>query len=121
MALGGVIGLTLGILIGVGTYLGLVRIPARYLFGVTSALLAFLAAGMAAQAVAFLQQADTTTILGSTLWDSSGFLSDKSVLGRVLHTLIGYNDHPTAMEVLVYAATLATIVVLTRAQAGRVS
>lgn len=121
MALGGAIGLGLGILIGVGTYIGLVRIPARYLFGVTSALLAFLAAGMAAQAVAFLQQADTIRILGATLWDSSGLLSNKSVIGRVLHTLIGYNDHPTAIEALAYAATLATIAVLTRAQATRVS
>jgi high-affinity iron transporter len=120
MALGGAIGLALGILIGLGTYVGLVRVPARYLFGVTSALLAFLAAGMAAQAVAFLQQADQIRIFGATLWDTSGLLSDKSVLGRVLHTLVGYNDHPTAMEAVAYAMTLLVIAVLTRAQAGPV-
>jgi high-affinity iron transporter len=117
MVLGGGIGLALGVLVGVLTYRGLLKIPARYLFGITSALLAFLAAGMAAQAVAFLQQADVIPTLGATLWDSSVLLSDKSILGRVLHTLVGYNDHPTAIEAVVYAATLATILLLTRALA----
>ena len=39
-------------------------------------------------------------------------MSDSSFLGRALHTLIGYVDQPTAMQVVVYAATLATIIVL---------
>jgi high-affinity iron transporter len=33
-------------------------------------------------------------------------------LGRALHTLIGYVDQPTAMQVVVYVATLGTITVL---------
>jgi high-affinity iron transporter len=33
-------------------------------------------------------------------------------LGRALHTLIGYVDQPTAMQLIVYMATLATIAVL---------
>jgi high-affinity iron transporter len=119
MILGGVIGLALGVLLGVLTYRGLLKIPTRYLFGVTSALLAFLAAGMAAQAVAFLQQANEITMLSTTLWDSSVFLSDKSLLGRVLHTLFGYNDHPTTIEALVYAGTLASILVLSKVVAPR--
>jgi high-affinity iron transporter len=39
-------------------------------------------------------------------------LSDSSFLGRALHTLIGYVDQPTAMQLMVYAATLAVIIVL---------
>ena len=64
------------------TYLGLVTIPTRYLFGVTSALIALLAAGMAAQAIAFLEQADILTALDETVWDTSWILSDLSYLGR---------------------------------------
>lgn len=112
MALGGCIGLVLGSLVCLATYLGLVTIPARYLFGVTSTLIAFLAAGLAAQAIAFLQQAAIITALDETVWDTSWLLSDSSFLGRALHTLIGYVDQPTAMQLIVYAATLATIVVL---------
>jgi high-affinity iron transporter len=112
MVVGGFIGLLLGSLVCLMTYLGLVTIPARYLFSVTSALIALLAAGMAAQAIAFLEQANLLTALDETAWDTSWILSDSSFLGRALHTLIGYVDQPTAMQVLVYAATLATIVLL---------
>jgi high-affinity iron transporter len=109
---GGFIGLVLGALVCLLTYLGLVTIPTRYLFGVTSALIALLAAGMAAQAIAFLEQANILTALDETVWDTSWILSDSSFLGRALHTLIGYVDQPTAMQLIVYAATLAIIAVL---------
>jgi high-affinity iron transporter len=109
---GGLVGLALGSMVCLLTYLGLVTIPSRYLFGVTSALIALLAAGMAAQAIAFLEQANILTTLDETVWDTSWILSDSSFLGKALHTLIGYVDQPTAMQVVVYAATLAVIVVL---------
>ena len=112
MVAGGFIGLVLGSLVCLMTYLGLVTIPARYLFSVTSALIALLAAGMAAQAIAFLEQANILTVGGETVWDTSWILSDSSFLGRALHTLIGYVDQPTAMQVVVYAGTLATIILL---------
>jgi len=112
MVAGGVVGLILGSSVCLLTYFGLVTIPTRYLFGVTSALIALLAAGMAAQAIAFLEQANIVTALDQTVWDTSWILSDSSFLGRALHTLIGYVDQPTAMQLVVYAATLATIAVL---------
>ena len=112
MVAGGLIGLVLGSLVCLLTYLGLITIPTRYLFGVTSALIALLAAGMAAQAIAFLEQADILTAFDQTVWDTSWILSDSSFLGRALHTLIGYVDQPTAMQLMVYAATLAVIIVL---------
>jgi high-affinity iron transporter len=112
LALGGVLGLALGGLVGVGTYLGLVHIPARYLFGVTSALIAFLAAGMAAQAIAFLQQANKLHALSTPVWDTSGILSDTSLPGRALHTLVGYTDQPTGMQIVAYVGTLGVIFVL---------
>ena len=109
MVAGGFIGLILGSLVCLMTYLGLITIPTRYLFGVTSTLIAFLAAGLAAQAISFLQQADILTALDQTVWDTSWILSDSSYLGRALHTLIGYVDQPTAMQLIVYAATLTVI------------
>jgi high-affinity iron transporter len=109
MLAGGVIGLILGFLVCLLTYLGLVTIPMRYLFGVTSTLIALLAAGMAAQAIAFLQQADILTAFDQTVWNTSWILRDDSWLGRALHTLIGYVDKPTAMQLIVYAATLIII------------
>jgi len=97
-------------------YLGLLTIPARYLFSFTSGLITLLAAGLAAQAVAFLQQAGYVEVLTSTVWDTSWLLSDDSVLGRLLHTLIGYTDRPNGAQVLVYLLTVSFIWGLMRLQ-----
>ena len=115
LIIGGMIGLALGCGVSALTFLGLVRIPGRYLFGVTTVLITFLAAGLAAQSVVFLQQAGILTALEGTIWDTSAVLSDSSLLGRVLHTLIGYTDQPSGMQLLVYAVTLIVIFSLTKA------
>jgi len=113
------IGSALGLAAGVGvtavTYFGLVTIPPRRLFAVTTVLISFLAAGLAAQAALFLQQAGVLAVLEQTAWDTSAILSDTSLIGRVLHTLIGYSDQPSVLQVIVYVATLAIIVILTKA------
>jgi high-affinity iron transporter len=114
VALGGVSGLVLGALVCVLTYAGLVRIPARKLFAVTTVLIALLAAGMAAQAAAFLEKANALTAMNNVVWDSAWLLSDSSIPGKALHTLIGYTDQPTAMQLIVYAAILAVTFVLMR-------
>ena len=114
---GGFAGLALGALVSALTYFGLLKIPSRYLFAVTSVLIALLAAGMAAQAVAYLEQANAVTALETILWDSSNILSDSSLVGRALHTLVGYTDRPTEMQALAYLATLALMFVLMRTAA----
>jgi high-affinity iron transporter len=114
LLLGGFGGLALGAGLSGLTYLGLVRVPARHLFKVTSVMIAFLAAGMAAQAASFLEQAGAIDFMGETAWDSSAFLSEKSILGRVLHTLVGYSDQPTLFQLVIYLATLLVIYGLTR-------
>jgi high-affinity iron transporter len=112
---GSILGLLAGVAVTAVTYLGLVTIPQRHLFAVTTLLISFLAAGLAAQAVLFLQQAGVITALSETAWDTSAILSDTSLFGRVLHTLIGYSDQPSVLQVVVYVLTLALIVALTKA------
>ncbi|MBS0528901.1 MAG: FTR1 family protein [Proteobacteria bacterium] len=114
VAFGGAAGLLLGAIVCALTYLGLLRIPMRALFGTTTVLIALLAAGMAAQAVAFLMQANWLTALNSVAWDSGWLLSDSSLVGRALHTLIGYTDQPTMMQLAVYIAVLVVTFVLMR-------
>lgn len=116
---GSLLGLLAGVVLATVTYFGLVTIPQRRLFAVTTLLISFLAAGLASQAAHFLQQAGVVTALSGTAWDTSALLSDSSLLGRVLRTLIGYSDQPSALQVIVYAATLATIFVLTKLLGGR--
>jgi high-affinity iron transporter len=114
VAFGGVLGLASGGAVCLLTYFGLLRIPARALFTTTTVLIALLAAGMAAQATAFLERANWLTALDNVVWDSGWLLPDSSLAGRALHTLIGYTDQPTAMQLIVYIAILLITFVLMR-------
>jgi len=116
---GGVLGLAGGAAIGAVIYLGLLTIPVRRLFAVTSWLILLLAAGMASQGAAFLMQANLLPSLGNELWDTSSILSERSMLGLLLHVLVGYSAQPAGIQVIFYLATLLTIGTLMRV-VGRV-
>jgi high-affinity iron transporter len=119
LALGGVIGLVLGALVCILTYAGLISIPMRSLFAVTTVLITLLAAGMAAQAAAFLEKANWLTAMDNVVWDTSWLLDESSIPGKALHTLIGYTDQPTAMQLAVYVAVLVITFVLMRLSASQ--
>ena len=114
MVAGGGLGLLGGALVSALMYFGLLTVPAGKLFQVTSWLITLLAAGMAAQAVAFLERANWLTPLDTVVWDSAWLLSETSIAGRTMHTLIGYTDQPTEMQILIYVAVLLTTVTLMR-------
>ena len=114
LAIGGMIGLALGGAVCLLTYFGLMHIPPRALFATTTVLITLLAAGMAAQAVAFLERANWLNSLDTVAWDTTWLLSEKSIVGRAMHTLIGYTDQPTEMQLLVYLGVLVVTVMLMR-------
>ena len=109
LAFGGIMGLVLGVGVCLLTYFGLMNIPPRALFATTTVLISLLAAGMAAQAVAFLERANWLSSLDAVAWDSEWLLSEKSIAGRTLHTLIGYTDQPSGLQLVVYTLTLIII------------
>jgi high-affinity iron transporter len=109
MLLGGAIGIIAGVTIGYTLYKGLLRIPMRWFFSATSLLVLLLAAGMASQAAHYLIQADIIPSLASPLWDTSAVLPEKSVLGMLLHSLIGYEATPAGMQLVFYVTTLVAI------------
>jgi high-affinity iron transporter len=112
MLAGGLLGLVAGVAFGAMLYFGLVAIPTRHLFSVTSALLLLLAAGMAMQAAGFLVQAGKLPALADPLWDTSAWLSEQSVTGQVLHALMGYVARPSGMQVLFFVSVALTLGVL---------
>jgi len=111
---GGALGLAAGAAVSALMYFGLLTIPAGRLFQVTSGLITLLAAGMAAQAVLFLQNGGYIEILNGTVWDTSWVLREDSIPGRLLHTLIGYVEAPNGAQLLVYIVTIVVILVLMR-------
>jgi high-affinity iron transporter len=55
----------------------------------------------------------------STVWDTSWLLPQDTIVGRLLHTLIGYSDAPNGLQLISYAATIAVITLLMRWENGR--
>jgi high-affinity iron transporter len=115
MLSGGLLGVGAGAGISFLLYRGLVAIPVRHLFTVTHWMIAFLAAGMAAQAAALLASDDLLPSWGSRLWDTHALLPDDHVLGRTLHVLVGYADRPSGIQLAAWAATLLFLAVAERA------
>jgi len=112
MLAGGLLGLAGGVALGALMYFGLLRIPTRQLFTVTSWLLLLLAAGMAAQAAGYLVQAGKLPTLADPLWDTSAVVPEGGIVGQALHALIGYVERPSGMQVLFFLVTGLTIGVL---------
>ena len=109
MVEGGIIGIAAGTAVGATIYFGLLGIPTRHLFTVTSWMITLLAAGMASQAVIFLSAAGLIDIMDTPVWDTSWILSDDSIAGRIIHTLTGYTDRPNAVQLTVWAVTILVI------------
>lgn len=106
---GGILGVVAGGLVSALTYQGMLKIPMRHFFTVTNALITLLAAGMAAQSVSYLEKAGVSTLFSETLWDSSWLLSETSIPGRALHTLFGYVDQPSLMQLIAYIAVIVVV------------
>lgn len=109
LILGGVFGVGAGILAGFVIYYGLMKLPTKKIFTVTNWLLMLLVSGMVAQAFGFLSAAGKVPDLIPMVWDTSRFISEESLLGRVIHVLIGYTARPTGIQVLAYFLTLAGV------------
>jgi high-affinity iron transporter len=114
MVIGGALGLLAGAAVSALMFLGLLTIPAGKLFSVTSGLITLLAAGMAAQAIIFLQNGGWLEYFTSTLWDTSWLLKEDSIGGKLMHTLVGYSEAPNGAQLIAYMATIAMILVLMR-------
>ncbi len=114
----GGLGLAAGALVGLGLYLGLMRIPTRHVFSVTNLLVALLAGSLASQLARALAQAGVIQRWTEPLWDSSHLLSPESALGTLLHGLVGYDAHPSGAQLAAYAAVLMFIYTGTRLLRG---
>jgi high-affinity iron transporter len=111
---GGLLGVAAGAIFTALTYAGLLAIPARRIFVVMSMMITLLAAGLATQAAQFLAAAGVVEVLSGQVWDTSAWLSEDSMVGKLLHTLIGYTQQPSELQLLVYVGVIVAMVVLMR-------
>lgn len=116
VAIGSGIGFGIGISVGLLMFYAL--LPLRSPLGrwVPVILLGLFGGNMLAQAALHLIQADWLQS-GPVLWDSSAWLPEHGVAGRLMYSLVGYESSPSAAQAVSYAA--GTAAVLGAALAGR--
>jgi high-affinity iron transporter len=106
---GSVIGAGIGISVGTVFYYALLNLGRRAA-GLTGAvLLSLVAAGMIAQAVQLLIQADWLPSQ-YPLWDSSWLVEEQTVTGQLLYALVGYEATPTLLQIVFYVAAIGVLV-----------
>ncbi|MEJ0009798.1 MAG: FTR1 family protein [Alphaproteobacteria bacterium] len=111
---GSALGFALGLVVGLALYYGLLKMPARQMLKVTGWMLILLVAGLASQAVEFLSAAGYFTGMSAQMWDTSWLLSQGSILGKALHSLIGYTARPSLIQVVTYFGALALMLLIIR-------
>ncbi|MBX5458215.1 MAG: FTR1 family protein [Thermogemmatispora sp.] len=107
LMLGALVGLALAVALCFLIYRLGYRLDYRRFFRVMGLLLLFFAAGLLGNAVQTMQEELHWLPFGTrVLWDSSGWLSEESTVGSLLHGLLGYSDAPTLLQTCVYVAFL---------------
>lgn len=118
---GGMLGAVAAATIGLLIYFGLLKLSVRHLFSTTGILLTLLAAGLTAQAAGYLSAAGLIPDLIPELWDTSAILSTENLLGSIAHSLLGYTERPSGVQLLFYVVTLGFITLMTRKYAPQKS
>ncbi|HZO72466.1 MAG TPA: FTR1 family protein [Ktedonobacteraceae bacterium] len=104
------LGALLGLLVAIGLCVLIYRLgyrlDYRLFFRVMGILLIFFAAGLLGNAIQNLQTLGWLTIGTTPLWNISHILSQESVIGDLLHGMVGYSDAPSRLQGLFYVAYL---------------
>jgi high-affinity iron transporter len=102
LLIGGALGLIVAFVIAFFIYRLGAKINLKIFFRVLGIVLMFFAAGLLADAVENLQQLGWLSIGTHVMWNSSGAITESSNIGDILHSMLGYADHPTIMQGVVY-------------------
>jgi len=100
--IGAFLGLTAVVIIAYLLFRSLIRLNLARFFQITSIILVLFAAGLVAHGVHEFNEAGLIPPIIDHLWDINHILDERSTLGELLKTLLGYNGNPSLTEVISY-------------------
>lgn len=106
--LGALLGVLVAVGIGIAIYRFGVRINLKRFFQWTGVFILFVAAGILSGALGNLHEAGIWNSLQTPVYDLSRILPVSGVTGTILSGVFGYQESPTAGEVILYAVFLVT-------------
>ncbi len=108
LLLGAVLGLAVALVIAYAIFKLGRRLNIGLFFRIVGIVLMVFAAGLLADAVQNMQELGWLPFLDHALWNTSSYLSESSSIGDVFHSLLGYADHPTVLQAIVWVGYLVS-------------
>ena len=108
---GGILGFSIAASAGAALYYGAAKFPLKQFFLVSAVAVIVLGAGLLSNGLLELYHARVIADLGQHLWDTDSHLPMTSSMGKLLHTVLGYDSAPTVGQIVAYWGYL--VIVLT--------
>ncbi|MHB1337124.1 MAG: FTR1 family iron permease [Candidatus Humimicrobiaceae bacterium] len=114
LIIGGAIGIISSIILALIFFISTIKVNISLFFKITGILIMFIAAGLFSGSVHEFEEAGFLPVIKDNVYNISKFISKDSVAGGVLKSLFGYNPSPSLLEIIIYIAYIALIVILIR-------
>jgi high-affinity iron transporter len=112
LLLGAVLGLAVAMAIAYVIFKLGRRLNLGMFFRIIGVVLMVFAAGLLADAVENMQKLGWLPFLEHPVWNTSSSLSESSSLGDVFHSLLGYAEQPTVLQLVVWVAFVSVAATL---------
>ncbi len=112
LVIGGVIGIISSIVITLIFYISTLKINLSLFFKITGILILLIAAGLLSASMHEFQEAKLLPVIWDNVYDLSKVINQDSITGGILKSLFGYNASPSLLEVIIYIAYIAIMIII---------
>jgi high-affinity iron transporter len=112
LLVGAALGLACALAIALAIYKLGAKLNFKVFFQVLGIVLMIFAAGLLADAVENLQQLKWLPFGAHVVWNTSAMVTESSSFGDVLHSLLGYAERPTVLQVCVWVVYVVTSITI---------
>ncbi len=114
LIIGGVIGIVSSILLALIFFTSTMKVNLSLFFKITGIIIIALAAGLLSTGIHEFQEAGVIPIIKDHIYDVSNILSNESIGGGILKSLLGYNPSPSLLETIIYFLYIIVMFALVR-------
>lgn len=112
LVIGGVIGIISSIVIILIFFISTLKINLSLFFKITGILMLLIAAGLLSASIHEFQEAKLLPVIWDHVYDLSKVINQDSITGGILKSLFGYNASPSLLEVIIYIAYIAIMIII---------
>lgn len=112
LVIGGVIGIISSIVIVLIFFISTLKINLSLFFKITGIFILLIAAGLLSASIHEFQEAKLLPVIWDHVYDLSKVINQDSITGGILKSLFGYNASPSLLEVVIYTAYIAIMLII---------